>query len=122
MQAKLQFHIQNDRPSVTECRLGRAGKSTLLRQVCLAALLAQVGAWVPAESLEMTPVDAIFVRMGARDAIMTGQVGKLAPAIVLAFGLHPNVHPASNVHPAILHPMISEDVQPPKPWIAFHLI
>lgn len=52
----------------------RAGKSTLLRQVCLAALMAQVGAWVPAESLELTPVDAIFVRMGARDAIMTGQV------------------------------------------------
>ena len=35
--------------------------------------MAQVGAWVPADSLEMTPVDAIFVRMGARDAIMTGQ-------------------------------------------------
>jgi DNA mismatch repair protein MSH6 len=50
-----------------------AGKSTLLRQVCLAALMAQVGSWVPADSLEMTPVDAIFVRMGARDAIMTGQ-------------------------------------------------
>ena len=40
----------------------------MLRQVCLAALLAQAGAWVPAESLELTPVDAIFVRMGARDA------------------------------------------------------
>ena len=50
-----------------------AGKSTLLRQVCLAALLAQVGAWVPAESLTLSPVDAIFVRMGARDAIMSGQ-------------------------------------------------
>ena len=46
----------------------------MLRQVCLAALLAQAGAWVPAESLELTPVDAIFVRMGARDAIMSGQV------------------------------------------------
>ncbi len=56
------------------CVVWRAGKSTLLRQVCLAALMAQVGAWVPAESLEMTPVDAIFVRMGARDAIMSGQV------------------------------------------------
>jgi hypothetical protein len=53
-----------------------AGKSTLLRQVCLAALLAQAGAWVPAQSLELTPVDAIFVRMGARDAIMTGQARK----------------------------------------------
>ena len=55
-----------------------AGKSTMLRQVCLAALLAQAGAWVPAESLELTPVDAIFVRMGARDAIMSGQVQCLA--------------------------------------------
>ena len=43
-------------------------------QTCLAALMAQVGAWVPARSLELTPVDAIFVRMGARDSIMSGQV------------------------------------------------
>lgn len=49
------------------------GKSTLLRQVCLAALLAQVGADVPAESMELTPVDAVFVRMGARDNIVAGQ-------------------------------------------------
>eukprot|EP00887_Chlorella_sp_A99_P007330 scaffold2.g7330.t1 len=49
------------------------GKSTLMRQVCLAALMAQVGACVPAESLELTPVDAVFVRMGARDRIMLGQ-------------------------------------------------
>eukprot|EP00884_Botryococcus_braunii_P001653 jgi/Botrbrau1/11489/Bobra.0360s0015.2 len=49
------------------------GKSTMLRQICLAALLAHVGAWVPATSFAMSPVDAIFVRMGARDAIMTGQ-------------------------------------------------
>ena len=40
------------------------GKSTLLRQTCLAALLAHVGAWVPAESLRLSPVDALFVRMG----------------------------------------------------------
>ncbi|KAL4857543.1 DNA mismatch repair protein 6 [Chlorella vulgaris] len=49
------------------------GKSTLMRQVCLAALMAQVGAWVPAESLELSPTDAVFVRMGARDRIMLGQ-------------------------------------------------
>ena len=30
-------------------------------------------AWVPAESLTLTPVDAIFVRMGARDDVMSGQ-------------------------------------------------
>ncbi len=35
--------------------------------------MAQAGAWVPATSLVLTPVDAIFVRMGARDAILLGQ-------------------------------------------------
>ncbi|BBH10460.1 MUTS homolog 6 [Prunus dulcis] len=49
------------------------GKSTLLRQVCLAAILAQLGADVPAESFELSPVDRIFVRMGAKDHIMVGQ-------------------------------------------------
>lgn len=44
-----------------------------LRQVCLAALMAQVGAWVPAQSFTLTPVDAIFVRMGAKDDMMAGQ-------------------------------------------------
>ncbi|XP_027099310.1 DNA mismatch repair protein MSH6-like isoform X1 [Coffea arabica] len=49
------------------------GKSTLLRQVCLAVILAQVGADVPAQSFVMSPVDRIFVRMGAIDHIMAGQ-------------------------------------------------
>jgi DNA mismatch repair protein MSH6 len=33
----------------------------------------QVGAMVPAQSLELTPMDGCFVRMGARDAILSGQ-------------------------------------------------
>ncbi|XP_028797259.1 DNA mismatch repair protein MSH6 [Neltuma alba] len=49
------------------------GKSTLLRQVCLAVILAQVGADVPAKSFDLSPVDRIFVRMGAKDNIMAGQ-------------------------------------------------
>ncbi|KAF6156960.1 hypothetical protein GIB67_039721 [Kingdonia uniflora] len=49
------------------------GKSTLLRQVCMAVILAQLGADVPAEYFELSPVDRIFVRMGARDHIMAGQ-------------------------------------------------
>ncbi|KAG6593236.1 DNA mismatch repair protein MSH6, partial [Cucurbita argyrosperma subsp. sororia] len=49
------------------------GKSTLLRQVCLSVVLAQIGADVPAESFELAPVDRIFVRMGAKDQIMSGQ-------------------------------------------------
>ncbi|EXB28598.1 DNA mismatch repair protein Msh6-1 [Morus notabilis] len=40
------------------------GKSTFLRQL---------GADVPAERFELSPVDRIFVRMGAKDHIMAGQ-------------------------------------------------
>ena len=49
------------------------GKSTLLRQVCLAALMAHMGADVPARAFEMTATDAIFVRMGAKDNLVAGQ-------------------------------------------------
>uniref|UniRef100_A0ACD5YI65 Uncharacterized protein n=1 Tax=Avena sativa TaxID=4498 RepID=A0ACD5YI65_AVESA len=49
------------------------GKSTLLRQVCFTIILAQIGANVPAENLELSLIDRIFVRMGARDHIMAGQ-------------------------------------------------
>ena len=49
------------------------GKSTLIRQVMLAALMAHVGADVPAASFTMTAADAIFVRMGAKDNIVAGQ-------------------------------------------------
>lgn len=38
------------------------GKSTLLRQTCVLAILAQVGCFVPADSCELTPVDRIFTR------------------------------------------------------------
>ena len=52
-------------------------------QVCLATQLAHLGSWVPAKSMELTPVDAIFVRMGARDSIVQGQVSKLYSVSVL---------------------------------------
>jgi DNA mismatch repair protein MSH6 len=49
------------------------GKSTLLRQVCLAAVMAHVGADVPAKSLTMSACDAVYVRMGARDDVAGGR-------------------------------------------------
>ncbi|KAH7428809.1 hypothetical protein KP509_09G018600 [Ceratopteris richardii] len=49
------------------------GKSTLIRQVCLAVILAQVGAHVPAKEFHLSPIDRIFVRMGAKDKIMAAQ-------------------------------------------------
>lgn len=49
------------------------GKSTLLRQTCLAVVLAQIGCYVPAEECTLTPVDRIFTRIGAHDNITRGQ-------------------------------------------------
>lgn len=49
------------------------GKSTLLRQTCLAVILAQIGSYVPAESCQLTCVDRIFTRIGASDNILAGQ-------------------------------------------------
>jgi DNA mismatch repair protein MSH6 len=49
------------------------GKSTLLRQSCLIAILAQIGSFVPAEQCELTPIDCIFTRLGASDRILLGQ-------------------------------------------------
>ena len=49
------------------------GKSTMLRQTCLIAILAQIGSFVPAEQCQLTPVDCIFTRLGASDRILLGQ-------------------------------------------------
>ena len=50
-----------------------AGKSALLRQTALIALLAQVGSFVPAESARIGWVDKIFTRVGASDNISAGE-------------------------------------------------
>jgi DNA mismatch repair protein MutS len=50
-----------------------AGKSTFLRQNALLAVLAQAGSFVPAQSLRMGLVDAIFSRVGASDDLAKGR-------------------------------------------------
>ncbi|KAJ7706453.1 muts domain V-domain-containing protein [Mycena rosella] len=44
-----------------------AGKSTLLRQTALIAVLAQTGSFVPADSAHIGIVDKLFSRVGAKD-------------------------------------------------------
>jgi DNA mismatch repair protein MutS len=50
-----------------------AGKSTFLRQNALIAILAQAGAFVPAESAHIGIVDRLFSRVGAGDDLAAGR-------------------------------------------------
>jgi DNA mismatch repair protein MutS len=50
-----------------------SGKSAILRQTALIVLLAQMGSFVPAESVQMGVVDKIFTRVGASDNISMGE-------------------------------------------------
>ncbi len=50
-----------------------SGKSTYLRQAALVVLLAQVGSFVPADRARVSPVDAIFTRVGALDELAEGR-------------------------------------------------
>ncbi len=49
-----------------------AGKSTIMRQVALTVLLAQVGCFVPAEQAQISLVDGIFTRLGSSDQLSEG--------------------------------------------------
>ncbi len=59
-----------------ECMLltgpNMAGKSTLMRQVALNAVLAQIGSFVPAVKAELPLLQEIFTRIGASDALNEG--------------------------------------------------
>jgi DNA mismatch repair protein MutS len=50
-----------------------AGKSTVLRQIGLIVLMAQIGSFVPASAARIGVVDRIFTRVGASDNLVRGQ-------------------------------------------------
>lgn len=92
---------------LAQCRLGRLPARLSNRPSAAAhaptsmhpapprpVLPAQVGAFVPADSLELTPVDAAFVRMGARDRIMLGQSTFLVELSETSAALHRWAAPA----------------------------
>jgi len=76
---------QVDQFIANDCRLNPArklllitgpnmgGKSTYMRQAALIALLAHVGAFVPARALRLGPIDQIFTRIGAADDLAGGR-------------------------------------------------
>ncbi len=50
-----------------------AGKSTILRQIGLIQLMAQVGSFVPADTARLPVSDRVFTRVGASDNLARGQ-------------------------------------------------
>jgi DNA mismatch repair protein MutS len=50
-----------------------SGKSTILRQVALIVLLAQIGSFVPAQEAHVGLADRIFTRIGAHDELHAGR-------------------------------------------------
>ena len=71
--------IPNDVTLTEDARLivltgpNMAGKSTILRQVGLIVLLAQIGSFVPAQRARIGVVDRLFTRVGASDNLVRGQ-------------------------------------------------
>lgn len=50
-----------------------AGKSTVLRQVALLVIMAQIGSFIPAKQAAISITDKIFTRVGALDNLSQGQ-------------------------------------------------
>lgn len=58
-----------DRTSMLITGANSGGKSTLLRTVCIATIMAQIGCFVPCEMAILTPVDRIMTRMGTYSCV-----------------------------------------------------
>jgi len=78
MMPREQF-IPNDTRLTDDARLiiltgpNMAGKSTVLRQIGLIVLIAQMGSFVPAAHARIGVVDRVFTRVGASDNLVRGQ-------------------------------------------------
>jgi len=81
----VEAHLNEERFVPNDLRLGgdrqlivltgpnMAGKSTILRQVALVVLLAQMGSFVPADEARVGICDRIFTRVGAADDLASGR-------------------------------------------------
>jgi DNA mismatch repair protein MutS len=94
--------LEGERFVANDCALGPSdrlwlitgpnmgGKSTFLRQVAIAALLAQAGSYVPASRAKIGVVDRLFSRVGAADNLARGRstfmVEMVETAAILAQG------------------------------------
>lgn len=73
-----------------------SGKSTLIRQVALVSLMAQMGSFVPAREARLGIADRVFSRVGASDNLTAGQSTFMVEMVETAHILH-NATPRSLV-------------------------
>lgn len=67
------LHLTGDTRLLLITGPNMAGKSTVLRQVAILSLLAQIGSYVPAAKAHLGLTDRIFSRVGASDNLAQGQ-------------------------------------------------
>jgi len=78
VERELETYVPNDCQLAPDRRLlvitgpNMGGKSTYMRSVALAALLAYVGSYVPASGARLGPIDRILTRIGAADDLARG--------------------------------------------------
>jgi DNA mismatch repair protein MutS len=105
-----------------------AGKSTWMRQVATLTLLAQVGSFVPARTMHLGVVDAIFTRIGAVDDLAGGRstfmVEMLETATVLSgatdrslvlldeIGRGTSTHDGMAIAWAVIEHLVASDARP----------
>lgn len=65
--------IKEDSRTIILTGPNMSGKSSIMRQVALISLMAQVGSFVPAIMANLPIVDRIFTRVGASDDLYSGQ-------------------------------------------------
>lgn len=66
-------HLTDDQPLWIITGPNMGGKSTYLRQVALMCVMAQSGAFIPAQRAQLTVLDRIFTRIGAGDNLAVGK-------------------------------------------------
>lgn len=79
---------------ITGANMG--GKSTVLRQIALIQILAQIGSYVPAKMAKLPMVDRIWTRVGASDDLSSGRSTFMVEMTETATILH-NASPRSLV-------------------------